>query len=89
LFSVIDTVLVRQLPYEDPDRAVTWEYDKNASERVTVSTPNYVDCRTQSTSFTHMTLVEPFSLDYYGGREPAVWRIGLVTDGFFEAIGAQ
>ena len=75
LFSVIDTVLLRPLPYDDPERAVTiWEYEKDVNERAEVSTPNYVDWRAQSTSFAHMALAEPYSFDYYGGREPAVWR---------------
>jgi putative ABC transport system permease protein len=90
LFSVIDTVLLRPLPYDDPDRAViVWEYDKRISERADVSAPNYVDWRAQSTSFAFMAMVEPFSFDFYGGSEPAVWRAGLVTDEFFEAIGAR
>jgi putative ABC transport system permease protein len=90
LFSVIDTVLLRQLPYDDPDRAVTvWEYDKRISERADVAAPNYVDWRAQSTSFAFMAMVEPFSFDFYGGSEPAVWRAGLVTDEFFDAIGAR
>src|SRR5688572_5083747 len=90
LFSVIDTVLLRPLPYDDPDRAVTlWEYDKRISERADVSAPNYVDWRAQSTSFASMAIVEPFSFDFYGGSEPAVWQAGLVTEGFFGAIGAR
>ena len=90
LFSVIDTVLLRQLPYDDPHRAVTlWELDKDANERVDVSAPNYVDWRDQSTSFEFMALAEPYTFDYYGAGEPAVWRAGLVTEGFFDAIGAR
>src|SRR5688500_4844880 len=90
LFSVIDTVLLRPLPYDDPDRAVTlWEYDKRISERADVSAPNYVDWRAQSTSFAFMAMVEPFSFDFYGGREPAVWGAGVVTDEFFDDGGAR
>jgi putative ABC transport system permease protein len=90
LFSVIDTVLLRPLPYDDPDRTVTvWEYDKRISESADVAAPNYVDWRAQSTSFAFMALVEPFSFDFYGGSEPAVWRAGLVTEEFFAAIGAR
>jgi putative ABC transport system permease protein len=90
LFSVIDTVLLRDLPYLEPDRIVTiWEYEKDANARAEVSAPNFVDWKTQATSFDVMAGVEPFTFDYYSGLEPDVWRAGLVTEGFFDAIGAR
>ena len=49
---MIDTVLLRDLPYENSDRVVTlWEYDKVANARSDVSAPNYVDWRAQAESF--------------------------------------
>jgi putative ABC transport system permease protein len=90
LFSVIDTVLLRELPYENPERVVTlWEYDKVANERVDVAAPNFVDWRAQATSFELMALAEPYTFDYYSTGEPEVWRAGAVTEGFFDAIGAR
>ena len=90
LFSVIDTVLLRQLPYENPERVVTlWEYDKVANAAAEVSAPNYVDWKTQSTSFELMAIAEPYSFDYYSTAEPDVWSAGLVTEEFFAAIGAR
>lgn len=90
LFSVIDTVLLRQLPYDDPDRVVTlWEYDKVANARSDVSALNYLDWRAQASSFELMALAEPYTFDSYSTGEPDVWRGGLVTEGFFDAIGAR
>jgi predicted permease len=90
LFSVIDTVLLRDLPYENPDRVVTlWEYEKVANERADVSAPNYADWRARAKSFELMAIAEPYTFDFYGASEPVVWRAGLVTEGFFEAIGAR
>jgi putative ABC transport system permease protein len=90
LFSVIDTVLLRDLPYENSDRVVTlWEYDKVANARSDVSAPNYVDWRAQAESFELMALAEPYTFDSYSTGEPDVWRGGLVTEGFFDAIGGR
>ena len=90
LFSVIDTVLLRDLPYNGADRVMTlWEFDQDANARVEVSAPNYVDWRAQSTSFESMALAEPSTFDYYGLSEPTVWRAALVTEGFFETVGIR
>src|SRR5205085_10051575 len=56
IFSVINGVLLRPLPYPNPNRLVTlWERDtKRGVEQQRVSGPNYLDWREQNTVFSDM-----------------------------------
>ena len=56
IFSVVDTVLLRPLPFKDPDQIVmAWAHYVNDSEgRGVHSFPDYVDLRDQSQSFSGM-----------------------------------
>src|ERR1041384_3305763 len=54
IFSTFDSVLLRPLPYQDPDRVVmVWE-DRTAAgfPRNTPAPANYLDWRTMNRSFT-------------------------------------
>ena len=53
LFSVVDGVLLKPLPYADPDRLViVWENDRlRGSDREPTSAPDYLDLVAQSRSF--------------------------------------
>src|SRR5215470_18215893 len=53
IFSVIDALLLRQLPYSDPDKLVqVWETDvKRGDKAVSASYPNFADWRDQNHVF--------------------------------------
>src|SRR5262245_37937351 len=60
IFSVVNAVLLRPLPFKDPDRLITlWErnpaqgYDQNMP-----ATGNYLDWREQSKSFEDMAMFD-------------------------------
>jgi putative ABC transport system permease protein len=89
LFSVINGVLIRPLPFREPERVMTlWE--NNAREglpRDDVSPANFLDWRERQHVFSDLAFVNPDSLDYTGGDEPEVIRAAKVSEGFFEALG--
>lgn len=91
IFSIVEGVLLRPLPYRDVDRIVTlWQHNtKDRVEREDVAPANFVDWRAQNTVFTEMVAINPFSLDYTGGTEPESIRSANVTRGFFEILGVQ
>src|SRR5947207_5059791 len=58
IFSVIHGVLLKPLPYPEPDQLVTlWERSpQRGIEQERVSGPNYLDWRAQSTVFSGMAV---------------------------------
>ncbi|MGI8732778.1 MAG: ABC transporter permease [Pyrinomonadaceae bacterium] len=90
IFSIINNVLLRALPYEEPDRIVTlWENNtKEGIPRDDVSPANFLDWRERQQVFSEIAFANPNSLDYAGGEEPEVIRASLVSKGFFQVFGA-
>lgn len=72
MFSVINAVLLRPLPYTDPERVVTvWESNlQQGMARTEVSPPNFVDWSTQSRSFEQIAAFRYWSFVLTGREEP-------------------
>ena len=89
-FSVVDAVLLQPPPFPDAHRLVTlWETDpENGNQPAEPAPANFLDWREQATSFEHVAALEPWSVDLTGADEPEVLYGWLVTEGFFEALGA-
>lgn len=92
IFSVINSVLLRALPFKDPDRLVMiWE--TNASSRtVHVSHLNFIDWRDQSQSFEMMSAHSgrwggPSTIQ--GGLEPVRAHAISVYRDFFNVFGLE
>jgi putative ABC transport system permease protein len=80
IFSVINAVLLRPLPYQEPERLVTFRSNQSALD--------LTDVQAQSRVFSNLggLVVQP--LDYTAGSEPVQVQTGLVTGGFFDTLGA-
>jgi predicted permease len=69
-FSVADFVLIRPLPFADPDRLVKlWEHPPNYS-RLELSPPNYRDYKAETHSFASMGAFHSTSVNLVGRGEP-------------------
>ena len=88
IFSVVNNVLLRSLPYDNPDQIVTlWENNtKDNIPRDDVSPANFLDMRERQQSFSELAFANPDSLDYTGAGEPEVIRAATVSKGFFEVF---
>lgn len=91
IFSIINSVLLKPLPYADPGRIVTlWERNfKEPAGRDEVSPPNFLDWRERARTVEAMASINPWSLEYLSDGEPEVFLTGLVSEGFFEILGVR
>jgi putative ABC transport system permease protein len=91
IFSVVNGVLLRPLPFDQPERIVTlWENNtKDSIARDDVSPANFLDWRERSKSFEALASASPYSLDYQGKTEPETWQAALVSEGFFSILGVN
>ncbi len=81
IFTVINAVLLRPLPYSDPVRLVTFGSNQSA--------PDLADVETQSRAFSSLggQVLQP--LDFTADAEPVQIQNGHVTGGFFETLGVS
>src|ERR1700757_2648398 len=88
MFSVLNTVLLRPLPYPQPDRlGQIWETDSHLDSVHSVISPyDFVDWRSQSQSFESMSTYNFDSAVLTGQKAPV--RLGIVFDtaAFFEVM---
>jgi putative ABC transport system permease protein len=91
IFSVVNSVVLRPLPYPGADRlALIWETDlRNGIKREGPSSPNFLDWKEQSQSFEEMALLEVGTGTVTGEGEPEQ-VVGLrVTTNFLSMLGAR
>jgi hypothetical protein len=86
MFSVIDAVLLRPLPYPSAERIVTlWGQSKQWS-RTSVSLPAYRDWQQRSHSFEHLALIRPDDVPLNVLADPQMTSTALVTANFFNVF---
>ena len=89
IFSVVQAVLLKSLPYPSPDRLmVLGEYQKHTGQS-SVAWPNFLDWRQQSRAFEAMAAVRTDSRNLTGVGEPLLLRAGEVSAPFFPMLGAK
>ena len=89
IFTVVNAVLLRPLPYQDPERIVMiYTVDRNGADRL-MSAPDYEDLRATLQSLTHVSLMGTQTANLTGVPEPDRLRAGFVTANFFDTLGVQ
>ena len=91
IFSVVNAVLLRPLPFRDPDNLViVWEDATFAGfPRNTPAPANYVDWKTQNQSFADMAASHETSFNLTGDGEPERVAAYSVNSNFFPLFGVQ
>jgi putative ABC transport system permease protein len=88
IFSVVNAVLLRPLPYADPDRLVIlWE--KSATQDTSVSYPNFIDWRDQNQVFERIAAFRRESFNLIGAGEPERLSGRMISSSFFSTLGVQ
>ncbi|HET9360723.1 MAG TPA: ABC transporter permease [Vicinamibacterales bacterium] len=91
IFSLVQTMLLRPLPYQDPDQVVmVWE-DRSAAgfPRNTPAPANYRDWRARNRSFTDMAAAAFAFANLTGDGGPELVIGRRVTANFFSVLGVQ
>ena len=87
IYSVINGVLLRPLPYPDPDRIVQlWQVGEKGG-RGNVSEPNYDDWKAGTRSFSAMTEFADWGItSVAGASEPVRVRVAVVGSDFLRIL---
>ncbi|MEK6299568.1 MAG: ABC transporter permease [Acidobacteriota bacterium] len=89
IFSVINAVLLRSLPFPEPDRLVVLaEKDRN-SDRMGAAYPNYQDWRARAQSFEAMAGFRSQTFNLTGVDKSARLQGRTVNWNFFQVLGVQ
>ncbi|HKR21613.1 MAG TPA: ABC transporter permease, partial [Pyrinomonadaceae bacterium] len=91
IFSVVNTVLLRPLPYKDPDKLVmVWEdASKHGYPRDTPAAANFVDWRDQSTVFEGISAIADESFNLTGTGDPERIEGRRVSANLFPLLGVE
>src|SRR5215216_702596 len=91
IFSVVNSLLLRPLPYSDPERLVRlWEANvKMGRGEIPASYPNFADWRDQNHVFEHVVAYSDWSFNLTGVDEPERIRSAIVAPTFFTTLGIE
>jgi putative ABC transport system permease protein len=89
VFSLVDAVLIRPLPFVQPDRLVVLYEMREGFGRANVSAHEYVAWREQNRSFDGLAMYNYRGSTLTGAGEPAQLKAQTVTANFFDVLGGR
>jgi putative ABC transport system permease protein len=90
IFSVVNTVLLRPLPFKDPARlVVVIETKLPQFPEFTASPGNFIDWQKQNTVFEQVEAVRQLAYNLSDSGEPERIRSARVTAGMFDMLGIK
>jgi putative ABC transport system permease protein len=91
IFSVVNGVLLRPLPYSDPGRLMQlWEAKSSKGRNeIPASYPNFADWRDRNQVFEQVVAYADWSFNLTGTSEPERLRSAIVSPAFFSVLGIR
>src|SRR2546421_3479999 len=89
IFSVVNAVLLRPLPYRDPDRVVALWARVSEHGRWRTTPANFFDWRKQNTVFENIAAFGSWTMTLTGEGEPEQLLGTKVSDGYFSVVGVE
>jgi putative ABC transport system permease protein len=91
IFSVVDAVILKPLPFPEADRVVmVWMDNRRLGVHEDIhSYPNLMDLKAQNRSLSHLTPYRQTGLNLTGTGEPQRVIAGMMTAEGFSALGAR
>jgi putative ABC transport system permease protein len=87
IFSVVNSVLLRNLPYRQPDRIVAIQELSEKGTRVQVTSANFLDWRAQNTVFEHLAAIRVTTSNLALADYAERIDIAQTSANFFEVFG--
>lgn len=90
VFSVVNAVLLRPLPYDDPDRlTVMWTDFGPDLPQNWISGPEFVEMQEYATQFEDIAVAAQTTVGLTGAGQPEEIQAGLASGGLFRLLRAQ
>src|SRR5262249_939425 len=91
IFSVVQGVLLRPLPYSEPDRSVLLNQaaPKAGQPFLGFSVPDFMDFRSRNRAFSALAEYHSMWFILLGRAEPERVQTGVVSDNFFDLLGVK
>ena len=89
IFSVLDAVLLRPLPYPDQERLVEATEVNESGRSMQFAQVNFNDLHTRSHSFEALASYAAWPDAVAGGTEPVRTRVCMVSPDFFRVLGVS
>jgi len=89
IFSVVNAVLLRPLPFKDPERLMmVWERRANSGRaNLPLSGHEYAAFKERSKSFEALTIFQPNGFNLTGRGDPLLVDVGEVSTDYFAVFG--
>ena len=90
IFTVVNAVLLRPLPFPNPDRLVRVAADARATNgrNIGISQPELDDLRDRAGVFEGVTALWPVSASFVGGERPERIEVMVTSANYFQLLGA-
>jgi predicted permease len=91
IFSIVNGVLLRSLPYRDPDRLVKISFDRPgiSLEDAGYSVPELEDLRSRAGVFDDVTVIWPVNANLTGASQPERLELLAVSPNYFAMLGTS
>src|SRR5262245_40651470 len=87
IFSVVNAVLLRPLPYRDPDRLVMLSYRRESDGFSAATARSFVRWRIQTNTFEKISGYRTDTADFTGNGDPERLEAGIISANLLETLG--
>ncbi len=87
LFTVVNGVLLKPLPFPDSEQLVTLHQSKPNFEAGAIPYPNFLDLQAQNQTFSAIAISRPAGFSLIGAGEPERVDARLISSEFFNVLG--
>ena len=89
IFSLVESVLLRPLPYPQPEQLVVVQQQYKGTQKIPFSWPNFVDVERDNHSFATLAIIQRGDCTLSGMGAAEQIRAGAVSHQFFAVLGVN